>query len=102
MDIYKIQNKIVGVKKGKVFRKSVRASKHLFRNVGMSGGWAIDKNIAQGLSTQGIETIEITDKENKIRYTISVRDFLAHAGTIDFGWGEQFILEREQFVSERF
>jgi len=100
MDIYKINNKVVGVKKGKVFRKSVRESKHLFRNLGRTGGWAIDKNIVRGFSTQGIEIIEI--KENNIKYTISVKDFLEHAGTINFGWGEQIYPRKVHFVSEQF
>lgn len=100
MDVYLINKKVVGTKVGKVYKKSVRKSKHLFRNIGMYGGWAINKDIIDNLVEDGTETILITEKEENKKYKISLDEFIKQAETINFGYGIQLVCSIDLFSSE--
>jgi hypothetical protein len=83
------QQKTIGAVKGNAFEKYVKKSKHLFRKW---NAWGIDKTIVDGLIRDGIEIIKIHETEEKIDYSIPVKDFFQKGIEADFGHSKQIFL----------
>lgn len=86
--------KVVGKSEGKVFKKTVKWSKHYFKKF---SGWAIDYDLLLDLDKSGIEVIEIKDTEYKNLYTAPLKTFLEKGTEIDFGHGIQIVLNKQYF-----
>ena len=75
---------------GGVWRKTVRASIHQLRKP--KPAWALDVADLEAARRCGAKTIEITDQETGVVYTVTVDHFMAHASRFNRGAGEQAAL----------
>lgn len=92
---YKNTNgKIIGEISDKVFCKKVIKSKHLLRKW---NAWGIDKSVVDSLVRDGIQKIIVHDKEEKINYEISVKNFVEKGLEADLGHSMQIFLPLEYF-----
>lgn len=81
-----------------VFRKSVRFSKHLYREL---DSWGIDRRIVQELVADNCVSIEITDLEDRVKYTVPLATFVKKAQqTNHLDWGCQLHLPRHLWQVE--
>jgi hypothetical protein len=82
----------VGTITDRLFWKNVRGSRHMLRN---PKGWAIEAEVFDALVDQA-DTIEVTDLETNIVYTVDVRTFDMYQRKIRRGeFGPQYVLELE-------
>lgn len=96
---FKIKSKFFGaLGENLVFRRSVRLSKHLYRNI---DGFGIDRWIVEDLMAHGCQEIEIFEKEEAMFYRISFMEFVQHSVLIDHGFGVQLICPRKFFLKEK-
>lgn len=63
---------LVGKLEGKVFRKVVQSSKHLFKSI-ESGCWGMGNDVLKELPADGV--IRILDREDMTVYEVSVAEF---------------------------
>ena len=85
--------KIIGRIKGDIFEKTVKKN-HLFKKY---NAWGIDKTVVDSLVKEKIPRIVIHDREEKIDYETSVKEFFEKGIEGDFGHGEQIFLSLENF-----
>ena len=86
--------KIIGRISENAFCRKVKKSQHLFRKW---NAWGIDKAVVESLVRDEIPRILIHDKEEKIDYEVSVKDFAEKGIEGEFGHGEQIFLPLENF-----
>ncbi len=89
--------KIIGKTTGNVFEKRVKKSKHLLRKW---DSWGIDKVVLDSLVRDGIQKIIIHETEEKIGYSIPVKDFAEKGIEADFGYSKQIFLPLVYFDKE--
>ena len=73
--------KIVGYLKDDIFRKKVRKSEHLLRNI---NGWAISDSILTSLRKEGCREIRIKDLEVGLVYKIEFEHFMKFSKVIGY------------------
>lgn len=93
-----LDGKVIGKISGDTFEKNVKKSKHLFRQL---GAWGIDKTVVESLVQDKIPKIVIHEKEEKIDYETSVKDFSEKGIEGEFGYGKQVFLPLENFEKKQ-
>jgi len=81
--------KFIGKITGNVFEKKVKKSKHLLRKW---ISWGIDKSVLDILVRDGIQKIIIHETEEKIDYSVPVKNFAEKGIEADFGYSRQIFL----------
>ena len=85
-----------GTVSGDTLRKYVKKSKHLFRKW---DAWGCDSYTWDRLASQGVNTIEVVDKEEKVLYTIDMTESDVWIDyERDFGYGMQYFVPRKYFT----
>jgi hypothetical protein len=93
-----VNGKIIGKTEDKTFRKSVKASKHLYRQF---NGYSIALSVLEELKGKGIENIEIFDKESKTLYRTTVETYFSKGHEIWIkGFEPQLCLSLVHFNQE--
>jgi hypothetical protein len=91
------QTKIIGDLDGNIFRKKVKASKHLMR---IYDAWGIDYQAFQEYLLPINAEIEITDIESGIIYYTTANVFNSMGFNKEYGDGRQIFLARKYFSQE--
>ena len=73
--IVTLNNKVIGTIQEQTYKKTVRKSKHLFREW---NGYSISKSVLEDLRATGIEKIDIFEKESKTHLLSSVSDYFKY------------------------
>lgn len=74
----------------KYFESVRKKSAHFFYK---EDGWAIDKDVLNGLIRKGLSYVRIIDKEEQVNYETMVENFQKYGKTINYGsHGEQIVL----------
>lgn len=74
-------NRAIGAVEGRVFSKSVKRSKHLFRKLNAYG---ISQSVINELIEKKVETIKVTDVEGRVVYEVSLVDFIKNATPMQY------------------
>lgn len=64
-----------------VFRKEVKKSKHLMRNM---NGYGLDKSIVEALSLEGCKEIRILDTDSQVVHSVAFATFKEKGVSIDY------------------
>ena len=89
--------KVIGEVSDGRFTKRVKKSKHLLRKW---DAWGIDKTVLDTLMKKGIQDVVITEAEENIIYSASVKDFEEKGIQADFGHSKQIFLPLTNFNKE--
>lgn len=99
--VYTRQGKDIGEFDGEVFRQRVKASVHLLKRM---DAWGIDALLLDDVLVPAKALIEITDTQNRIRYSISAEDARVVGATFQFDgledFGKQVFVPRSAFAQK--
>jgi hypothetical protein len=91
------QGKKIGELKGGIFKKSVSKKKHLFRK---GNSWAIQESVLKELEDDVV--IEIFDRDEKITYRSTVKNFKANCQYYSFeDYGLQGYLPLQYWTTQK-
>ena len=79
--------KVIGTSDGTTFRKTIKGSSHLLRR---PSAIAIDAQAYAEQIAPTHETIEVTDIEKDMVYSIPIDSFDKNKEVLNYGYGEQF------------
>ena len=89
----------IGSLKDGIFRKRVKKSLHLMKNL---DAWAIQLDTLQKLNKLECEEIRVLEEEEGILYTVPMQVFWSKSEVFDWGDGQQAFLPREHWQQKQY